>query len=513
MATTIEKTSIQVQPQPTAAVGPLVVSKTNPRYFTVASGDSAEHKAVYLTGSHVNNNFLDGSGPGPDCAETPERNDFTAYLAFLKQHGHNFIRLWRWEHFKSQAGGGVFHLCMSPQPWPRTGTDTAKDGKPKFDLTKFDPAYFDRLRDCIVAAGNEGIYVSVMLFEGWALHLSPTPDAIEGHPFFAANNVNGIGIHSINDTQVLPLNSRIQAIQEAYIRKVVDTVQDLPNVLYEVVNESCGGGTLDAGFAQMLGMAGVPDWGDSTQWQYWVIDTVRAHERGRGYISHPIGMTMQYPVADQTQVNAPLFNSRADWISPGYDDEVFKSGPPPMAPGSPPSRWFADPPINDGAKVVLTDNDHYSPMMADALWAWESFMRGHNPILYDLGIIMGVNPPDPSQGEPSYASLEAAREAMGDTRRYAERMTLIEMEPRGDLSSTGYALANPSKEYLVLQPSEATESFSVELDAGTYSVEWFSVTSRETRHADKVRVKTTAAIDFTAPFATASPIVLYLRKG
>ena len=39
------------------------------------------------------------------------------------------------------------------------------DGKPKFDLTKFDPAYFERLRSRVEAAGQRGIYTSVMLFE------------------------------------------------------------------------------------------------------------------------------------------------------------------------------------------------------------------------------------------------------------------------------------------------------------------------------------------------------------
>ena len=53
---------------------------------------------------------------------------------------------------------------------------------------------------------------------------------------------------------------------------------------------------------------------------------------------------MQFPVADQTKVNDPLLRSRAEWISPGYDDEIFADGGHPMAPGSPPSRWFADPP-------------------------------------------------------------------------------------------------------------------------------------------------------------------------
>ena len=87
------------------AAGPLAVSETNPRYFAIAADDVADQRAVYLTGSHVNNNFHDGSGPGADCADTPEPNDFRAYLGFLKERGHNFIRLWRWEQFRSQVAG------------------------------------------------------------------------------------------------------------------------------------------------------------------------------------------------------------------------------------------------------------------------------------------------------------------------------------------------------------------------------------------------------------------------
>src|SRR5438477_11627592 len=104
---------------------------------------------------------------------------------------------------------------MTPQPWRRTGPGTATDSKPKFDLSRFDQAYFDRLRDRIIAAGNMGIYVAVMLFDGWAIHLSPAPDNVEGHPFHAANNINEISITSINDYQVLPLDPRVQAIQQA----------------------------------------------------------------------------------------------------------------------------------------------------------------------------------------------------------------------------------------------------------------------------------------------------------
>jgi hypothetical protein len=490
------------------ATGPLVVSAANPRYFAIGSGNAANERVVYLTGSHIWNNFHDGLGPGTACAETPEQNDYDAYLAFLKDHGHNFIRLWRWEQFMSQAAGGAFHLCMTPQPWPRTGAGEATDGKPKFDLSTFDQAYFDRLRDRVIAAGNEGIYVAVMLFDGFGLHLSPAPDNVAGHPFHAANNVNGIGISSIDDYQVLPLDPRVQALQEAYIRKVVDTVHDLPNVLFEVANESSGGGTLDPAFADSLGLAAsalTP--GDSTAWQYWVIDLVKRYEEQMGYNKHPVGMTMQFPVPDQSKVNDPLVNGPADWISPGFDDQ-----PVPSFPGGSASRWYADPPANDGTKVIISDTDHYAPGMGDALWAWKSFLRGHNPILMDFGIIDVVNPLDPALGVPSYESFAAARSAMGDTLRFAQRMDLVKMEPRGDFSSTGYVLANPGKAYLILQPSETGEPFTVTLEAGTYTVEWYSVTSRETTEGSAVRVPGDGSTGFTAPFAQPGPAIVYLEQ-
>src|SRR6266498_2419563 len=494
----------------TTAAGPLVVSETNPRYFTVKSSE----KAIYLTGSHIWNNFHDGMGPGAECNDTFEQLDYDAYLKFLKEHGHNFIRLWRWEQFKSQAAGGSFHLCMTPQPWARTGPGSAKDGKPRFDLNSFDQSYFDRLRQRVIAAGNDGIYVAVMLFDGWALHLSPAPDNVQGHPFYAENNINGIGILSIVDYQVLPLERRIQVIQEAYIQKVVDTIQDLPNVLYEVANESSGGGSVDKQFAEMLGVGEPPDWGDSTEWQYWVINFLKQYEQERGYEKHPIGMTMQFPVQEQTKVNDPLFNSPADWISPGYDDEIFTSGRHPMAPDSPPSRWYDNPPANDGKKIVITDTDHYAPGKGEALWAWKSFLRGHHPIIMDFGIIGGVNPSDPSAaspGVPPYNASEPARYAMGDTLRYAQKMKLIDMEPRDDLSSTGYVLSNLGKEYLVLQPKATSDPFTVTIEAGTYSSEWFNVDRRETKKGEKVTAESSGDTSFTAPFA--GPAVLYLKRA
>jgi hypothetical protein len=405
---------------------------------------------------------------------------------------------------------------MTPQPWARPGPGLAKDGRPRFDLERLDPSFFDRLRERVVKAGDAGIYVGVMLFEGWALHLSPPPDHIEGHPFHALNNVNGISAGSIDDLQVLPLDPRIEAIQDAYIRQVVDTLHDLPNVLWEVANESSGDGSVTQEFADFLGMSEPPSWGDSTEWQYWVIDTVKRHEADRGYEPHPIGMTMQFPVADQPRVNEPLLRSGAEWISPGYDDEIFTGGRHPTAPGSPPSRWYADPPAADGNKVVISDTDHYAPGGEDALWAWKSFLRGHHPILMDFGLIGGLEPAgdvDPEAGVPPFEVYEPARWAMGDTRRYAERANLIDMEPRGDLSSTGYALANPGEEYLVLAPDAHGEAVTIQLTAGRYSVEWLNVASRDVAAEDTVAVDADGRVELAAPWPTEPAVAYVVRTG
>ena len=176
----------------------------------------------------------------------------------------------------------------------------------------------------------------------------------------------------------------------------------------------------------------------------------------------------------------------------------------------PPGRWVTNPPANNGAKVVISDTDHYSPGGTDALWAWKSFLRGHYPVLYDFGIIDLANRGEPPPGLPPYAAFEPARHAMGDTRRYAQKMNLLEMSPAGDLSSTGYALANPGSEYLVLQP--ASEAFTVRLAAGIYRVEWHSVKTRDFVEADKVTVGSLTNVSFTTPFRAMDPAVLYLKR-
>src|SRR5262245_44248579 len=362
-----------------SAPGPLVVSPVNPRYFSVGSGN--HEKPVYLTGSNLWNNLQDGPGFGT-CDQPGPAFDWTAYLDFLKSRHLNFIRGWRWEHVKFKLPpdldtGGPY--CVSPQPWARTGPGTASDGGPRFDLATFDQAYFDRLRARIIQAGDRGIYVSVMLFEGFCLHLCDADTQIVGHPFDGQNNTNGVDIDSIEDYQSAAAPASVLALQRAYVRKVIDTVQDLGNVLYEVANES---------------------WTGSVQWQYEVINYVKQYETTMSYTKHPVGMSAIWPEGNDEW----LFASPADWVMPGTDPPV--------------DDYRNDPPAATGAKVVISDDDHYAPCDVDALWAWKSLTRGLNSSQLDCGIA------DPAHPSPDFDYLEPARLAQGDARRQADRMDL-----------------------------------------------------------------------------------------
>jgi hypothetical protein len=151
--------------------GPLRHNPTNPRYFTDDTGT-----AIYLTGSHTWATLVDMRMEG-DAAF-----DWLGFLDMAQAHGHNFMRLWTWDHPKYAPWTDDI-VSFDPMPYVRTGPGLALDGLPQFDLTQFNPVYFDGLRQRITEAAKRGIYVAVMLFESWCLKWSrPASDAWQSHP-------------------------------------------------------------------------------------------------------------------------------------------------------------------------------------------------------------------------------------------------------------------------------------------------------------------------------------------
>ncbi len=429
--TQITKSTITPTPSNSIINGPLRVNPANGRYFTDNSG-----KAIYLTGSHTWSNLQDNGQNFP-----PPIFDYTAYLQFLVDHHHNFFRLWTWEQSRWTLETLDENYWFNPMgPFLRTGPGTALDGQPKFDLEAFNSAYFTRMRQRILAAGQRGIYVSIMLFDGWSVanykgYEKNNP--WKGHPLNAANNINGINgdpyqqSNGLN-TQDLSL-PQITAYQEAYVKKVIDTVGDLDNVLYEIDNE-----------------------GDSSSlaWQIHLVRWIHTYEATRPK-QHPVGMTALYPGGS----NAELMASPADWISPN-DEPSYLLNPPPA----------------DGSKVILSDTDHLCGICYDHRWIWKSFTRGLNPIYMDGydGRAYGVGAFDFDINNPD---LPLIRNNLGYALAYAQRMDLAAMAPRPDLCSSGFCLANPDSkkaEYLVYSPDGGKLSLEITDTKGGFQFEWLN---------------------------------------
>src|SRR5215475_8772466 len=426
-------------PAKAKAAGPLSVNSSNHRFFVDSNG-----KAVYLTGVHLNNNLIDRSDK--------TALDFTGYLNFLQQYEHNFVRLWAWEQ-AAWTNESTAKITFDPLPYQRKGPGTALDGGRKFDLTRFNQTYFDRLRSRVVEAGQHGIYVSVMLFQGFSSQRKNIGggNPWTGHPFNLNNNINGInGDPSGNDngeevhSLVVPA---ITSLQEAYVRKVVDTLNDLDNVLYEISGDAPA---------------------SSREWQYHMINYLKNYQATKPK-QHLVGMSYLY--LGNTN---DLFVSPADWILlPGTD---------------------VNPPLAAGSKVILSDMDPKLLGTTTYPMVWESFMRGLNPIYLEGDL---ANP----------SADENVRNSMGYTLKYSQLVDLSAMSPSNESCSTGYCLINPGREYLVYLPTGGTVRVDLSAASGSFIASWFSPTTGQTTSGGTVSAG--IPILFTSPIA--GDAVLYLH--
>ena len=408
--------------------GPLRVGRANPRYFEDFAG-----KPVFLTGSHTWGNLQDYRY---SAFTSPTPMDFGAYLKFLTDHHHNFFRLWAWETALN-ADAKQSTIRYEPMPYQRPGPAAALDGGPQFDLAQFNAAYFERLRSRVQAALDNGIYASIMLFNGFSIEGKGNVggDPWRGHPLNPKNNINGAD--GVNGTATHTLSNKVvTSFQEAYVRKVIDTVNDLDNVLYEISNEDTASPA-------------------DTEWQYHMIRFIKDYEKSKPS-QHPVGMTAAWPGTDEI-----LYQSPADWVSPA-----------------------AKAPVNGGRKVILNDTDHSyfwiglkkDGQAAQRSWVWENFTQGNQCLFMDPYLDPSH---DPGRNDPAGASpdlyWESLRRAMGQSRRYAERMNLAAAVPHGELSSTGFCLADPGNQYLVFIPKGAEVTVDLTMAKQPLKAEWMRV--------------------------------------
>jgi hypothetical protein len=167
---------------------------------------------------------------------------YVPYLDELHAKGLNLTRTFSGVYCEDRASFGIRSNTLAPAggkllcPWARSQTPGCTNGGNKFDLARWDGAYFRRLKDFLAQAGERGIVVELVLFcpfyddSMWVLS-----------PMNVRNNVNGLG--GIPRTEVYTMkHPEMVALHEALTRKICQELNGFDNLYYEVCNEPYFGG-------------------------------------------------------------------------------------------------------------------------------------------------------------------------------------------------------------------------------------------------------------------------------
>jgi hypothetical protein len=414
---------------------------------------------VYLAGHAIHGLFQNAF----------ESVNYPAHLEQMAAAGTNLQRMRLWTTAWVRNKDNRANYPVNPTIYERSSVGGANDGGNKFDLDRFNQKFFDGLRERVKQASDRGIYTIIVLYMAeCTLDRYDGLNFWHGHPWNAANNVNGVNGDRNGDGSGYEMYEEYGrsgagwARHLAYVNKVVQTLAGIERVVWEVGNE--------------MPIASAP-------FQYQVLKHLKTVSKA------PAGMSAH----GDWQLNngryggaySELVNNPGEWLSPAWEgNNVFLN----------------DPPVERN-KIVFNDTDHTLGWELPTVdWIWRAFTRGHNIILMDTYV--GEEYSSRAGRKDEIARL---RRNLGYTVNYARRMQLVDMAPRGDLTSTGHALADPGHEYLVFQPGGG--SFTVDVEGGSYTAEWLRPEDGSVFQGGLVTGAGKHA--FSAPFR--GDAVLYLR--
>ena len=437
---------------------PLKLLPQNPHYFlydgkpTVLVGSGEHYGAV------INTDF-----------------DYKTYLAALRRDGLNTTRLFTGAYIEKLGDFGIQKNTLAPAagrlvlPWARSTEPEASDrgyalGGNRFDLTKWDDAYFARLRDFIGEARRQGVVVEITLFSsyygtGWPYS-----------PFKPSNNVN-----QTDDIQPLRANTlqngNLLAHQEAYVRKLVRELNPFPNLYFELQNEpwadlkdtvlirneyhTTDGGKPD--FRATLEVTGQA----ARDWQRrvagWIVDAEKQLPQ-KHLISQNIG-NFRYPVLDPDP-NVSIFNFHY-----ALPDAVAE---------------------NYALNRVIGFNETGFAGQADHTYrrqAWRFLMAGgglFNQLDYSFAVGAEGGQDTTYRGGPTPGGgSPALRQQFGILKRYVESLDLARLQPdrsivRASPGAQTWALQNGPAGWVVYAEPLALKAFSLQLTLpkGNYRAEW-----------------------------------------
>ena len=210
---------------PPAASGPLSLHPDNPHYFLWRGQPTVLITSGEHYGALLNLDF-----------------DYRKYFDTLAADGMRLSRVFSGAYVEPDGAFNIARNTLAPlpgrfiSPWARSDQAGYANGGNRFDLARWDDAYFQRLKTLVAYANEKDIVIEFTLFcpmyEDKQWNLSPMN---------ARNNVNGVGNVGRLDVHTLDKHGGLLAIQEALTRKLVTELNPMDNVMFEIMNEPYAG--------------------------------------------------------------------------------------------------------------------------------------------------------------------------------------------------------------------------------------------------------------------------------
>lgn len=196
---------------------PVRLLPENPHYFQISGKPAVLITSGEHYGAVLNSEF-----------------GYVRYLNTLRADRLNLTRVFSGSYREVPGNFKIAGNTLAPVEGKYLAPWLQQNGK--FDLTKWDERYFQRLKDFMTQAARRGVVVEFVLFcplyEDSMWNVSPMN---------ARNNSNGIGNVPRNDVLALR-DQRLTQVQEAMVRKIVGELREFDNLYYEIANEPYFGG-------------------------------------------------------------------------------------------------------------------------------------------------------------------------------------------------------------------------------------------------------------------------------
>ena len=371
--------------------------------------------------------------------------DIRSYMEELAIQTLNNTRVFSGAYVEPAGAFNIAKNTLAPDgkkfvcPWARSKTPGYAGGGNKFDLTKWDEAYFWRLKSLFREAGKRNIVVEMNLF-------CPMYEDAQWKvsPMNAANNVNGIGKCGKHEVYTLDKNPDLLAVQEKMTRKIVQELNEFDNLYFEVCNEPYFGGvTMD--------------------WQHRIVDVIHETEK---------------PLPNKHLVSMNIANGskKIEHPHPGVSIFNFHYASPPTAVAE-----------NFGLNKVIGDNetgfkgtgdDHYR------MEAWEFLLAGgglYNNLDYSFAVGKEYGRFEYPPSQPGGGSRKL-RLQLKFLKNFLYGFDFVRMKPDTSILKSKlpdkthfYALAEPARQYAIYLNGQLPAELALNVPEGSYRAEYFDV--------------------------------------